>query len=433
MDNTYRGMKAINKSLQKKLEFERNYQEGLERLLEDLEDQISQERWINKLIRKRIEFIDRRCTNILKQVKLKHKKIQQLEERLAVANEINNKIVKANGLFKRDINKQIREIKRLNGLVSYYSFHKKEFSFRDKQNIELLLNKISLSVKKLLLMRNQKVRRVNLICELRKELGEYEDFFYKNNFKVEEDVRKLLIKIDCFFTQWMNYYQGYKWDSKEISVEDVRITEIYIKELVYISVYKRFEKLQEEILPIEKLFETMKENRRIPSNYIFGKFHNEMKLLAKQKYINFDKFITTRIFPGKIYGNLKSFNTIKYDFDLMKTYGMFHILYVYGSYKNNIVKIGVTKESLLRRYIEARERYNFKFDTNDFGEIKIIESYNALNLETYLKRKFKQQRHPLFDSTEWFFLTETEFYYFSKEQYKLDADFMSIVNYSLEI
>jgi len=177
MDNTYRGMKAINKSLQKKLEFERNYQGGLEILLEDLEEQLDQEKWINKMIQKRIDFIDRKCTNILNQVKLKHKKIQLLEEKLATVTEVNNKVVKANDALKRDINNQIREIKKLNSLVSYYSFHKKEFSFQDKQNTESLLNAINLSIKKLLLMGNQKVRRVNLICKLRKEFGKYEDFF----------------------------------------------------------------------------------------------------------------------------------------------------------------------------------------------------------------------------------------------------------------
>lgn len=433
MDNTYRGMKAINNYLQKKLEFERDYQWGLERLLEDLEEQLNQERWKNKIIQQRIDCIDKKCTNILNQVKLKHNKIQLLEEKLASVTELNNKTLKVNDLLRRDNDKQIREIKKLSSLVSYYSFHKKEFSIQDKQNIEMLLNTINISIKKLLLMGNQKARRVNLICELRKEFGKYEDFFYKKNFKIDKNVRELLRKIDCFFIEWMNYYQGYKWESREVKVEDVHEIELYIKELLYIAFYKQFEKTEEEIIPIENLFEIMKKNRKVPRCYTFEKFNKEMTLMAKQKYINFEKFINPRIFPGKIYGNLKSFNMIKYDFELMKTYGMFHILYIYGSYKNNTFKIGVTKEDLSRRYTEARERYNSKFGTEDFNEIRIIKSYNALNLETYLKRKFKQQRHPLFNSTEWFSLKETEFCYFYKEEYKIDPYFMNIFNYTLEI
>jgi len=54
-------------------------------------------------------------------------------------------------------------------------------------------------------------------------------------------------------------------------------------------------------------------------------------------------------------------------------------------------------------------------------------------LESYLKRKFKQQRHPLFNSTEWFLLTKSELKYFTNDEYKNDADFMKILNYKLDV
>ncbi|WP_350494456.1 GIY-YIG nuclease family protein [Peribacillus frigoritolerans] len=70
---------------------------------------------------------------------------------------------------------------------------------------------------------------------------------------------------------------------------------------------------------------------------------------------------------------------------------------------------------------------------DDFSEIKIIESHNALNLESYLKRKFKQYRHPLFESTEWFLLPEFELRYFTNNEYQKDNDFMKIFNYRLDV
>lgn len=76
---------------------------------------------------------------------------------------------------------------------------------------------------------------------------------------------------------------------------------------------------------------------------------------------------------------------------------------------------------------------NEHFPTKKLNEIKVIESLNALNLESYLKRKFKQQRHPLFNSTEWFLLTKSELKYFTNDEYKNDADFMKILNYKLDV
>ncbi|MFJ7513212.1 GIY-YIG nuclease family protein [Peribacillus simplex] len=130
---------------------------------------------------------------------------------------------------------------------------------------------------------------------------------------------------------------------------------------------------------------------------------------------------------------LKSFNKIQYNFQLMKTYGMFDFLYVYGSLENRVIKIGVTKNNLFQRYSQANETYAHRYVMNDFSEIKIIESQNALKLESYLKRKFKQYRHPLFESSEWFLLPESELRYFTNNEYQKDNDFMRIHNYNLDV
>ncbi|UZW68044.1 GIY-YIG nuclease family protein [Priestia flexa] len=112
---------------------------------------------------------------------------------------------------------------------------------------------------------------------------------------------------------------------------------------------------------------------------------------------------------------------------------MYHLLYVYVGSDSNTVKVGVTKQNLANRYMKAEESYKDHFPANVLQEIKVIRSLNALNLESYVKRKFKQQRHPLFNSTEWFLLTKSELNYFTNDEYKKDADFMKILNYKLDV
>ncbi|MFE4243924.1 hypothetical protein [Peribacillus butanolivorans] len=99
----------------------------------------------------------------------------------------------------------------------------------------------------------------------------------------------------------------------------------------------------------------MKEKKKIARNYTFEKFHNEMTLLAKQKYINFEKFIINRIFPGENYAFLKSYNKVEYNFQLMKTYGMYHFLYVYGSLENKTIKVGISTIIYLNDIVKRRE------------------------------------------------------------------------------
>lgn len=345
----------------------------------------------------------------------------------------NDRLINLNRSYVERINNQGKDLSRLMVLTEYYSSSKNDFKYKHRKYIINIVEKVLLLIKKLLVMGNQKVRRVKIIYEIKEKLAEYESCFYKNNFKLDFDARRILEKIGLYLEKWQNFYEGYSWNARAIEVGDVRYIEGLLQELHYVSLYKRFEKYNERIVEVGTLYQILKNKKKIQRNYSFRKFHNEMKVMAKQNYINFERFIINRVFPGEIYTMLRSFNQIEYNFKLIKTHGMYHLLYVYGSPENNTVKVGVTKQNLANRYLKATESYNEHFPTKKLNEIKVIESLNALNLESYLKRKFKQQRHPLFNSTEWFLLTKSELKYFTNDEYKKDADFMKILNYKLDV
>lgn len=282
-------------------------------------------------------------------------------------------------------------------------------------------------------MGNLKVRRVKVIYEIKEQLAQYESCFYKNNFKLDTDARLILEKLGVYLERWQNFYEGYKWNARPVEVRDVAYIEELLQELRYLSLYKRFEKYNEKIVEVNALYQILKNKRQLQSNYSAKRFNSEMKILAKQPYINLERYIINRVFPGEIYTVLKAFNQIEYDFKMLKTYGMYHLFYVYGNDNSHAIKVGVTKQSLANRYMKAEESYKDHFPAHVLQEIKVIKSLNALNLESYVKRKFKQQRHPLFNSTEWFLLTKSELRYFTDDEYKKDADFMKILNYKLDV
>ncbi|MEH7362368.1 GIY-YIG nuclease family protein, partial [Priestia megaterium] len=296
-----------------------------------------------------------------------------------------------------------------------------------------VVEKVLLLIKKLLVMGNQKVRRVKVIYEIKEYLATYESCFYRNNFKLDLEARKILEKIDVYLEKWKNFYEGYKWNAKPVDVREVVYMEKLLQELHYLSLYKRFEKYKEKIVEVNALYDILRKRSKLSSSYSLKRFNSEMKVLAKQRYINLEKYIINRVFPGEIYTSLKAFNEIKYSFKMIKTYGMYHLLYVYVGSDSNTVKVGVTKHNLANRYMKAEESYNKHFSTHMLQEIKVIQSFNALNLESYVKRRFRQQRHPLFNSTEWFLLTKSELRYFTNDEYKKDADFMKILNYKLDV
>lgn len=444
-------MKLVIKDLHEKLELEKfngeNYKEITESKIRDVEDRLYEEFWTNEKLKKCIKDKDQKITSILQQVisyKSKNDKLQEkivyeikrnieLHEKIAFLAQKNTEYLEVLNMQNNEINTKNIEIARLSKLVNYYSSCKYGLPFKERESILLILERVSTSIKKLLLMGNQKVRRVKLIYQIKDKLAEYEDCLYRNNFKIDVDARELLYKIDEVLNEWNNFYKGYISNSKAVNLKDVQYVELLLKELSYIGLYKQFEKYDQKVIKEDLLFQFMKEKRKIKQNYTFEKFQNEMILMAKQRYLNFENFIINRIFPGEHYMLLRSFNKIQYNFQLMKTYGMYDFLYVYGSLENKVIKIGVTKNNLFQRYSQAKETYYHRYVMDDFSEIKIIESHNALNLESYLKRKFKQYRHPLFESTEWFLLPESELRYFTNNEYQKDNYFMKILNYNLDV
>ncbi|MDI3091486.1 hypothetical protein QJ133_10130 [Priestia megaterium] len=347
--------------------------------------------------------------------------------------EQNNHLRNSQRLYLERIDDQVRDLSRLKVLAEYYSSSKHDFKYEHRKYILNIVEKILLLIKKLLVMGNLKVRRVKVIYEIKEQLAQYESCFYKNNFKLDTDARLILEKLSVYLERWQNFYEGYKWNARPVEGRDVDYIEELLRELRYLSLYKRFEKYNEKIVEVNILYQILKNKRQLQSNYSSKRFNNEMKILAKQRYINLENYIINRVFPGEIYTVLKAFNEIEYSFKMLKTYGMYHLFYVYGNSNSSTIKVGVTKQNLANRYLKAEESYNEKFSRGELQEIKVIRSLNALNLESYIKKKFKQQRHPLFNSTEWFLLTKSELKYFTNDEYKKDTDFMKILNYKLDV
>ncbi|MGF9945745.1 GIY-YIG nuclease family protein [Priestia megaterium] len=411
--------------------------------------------------KKEKELIDNKLSNTeneLNRIKLENKKIQEyvldIEKRYEAANtcltvfeieqqrsleqiyklqEQNNHLRHLQNSYVQRVNNQAKDLSRLTALTEYYSSSKYDFRYEYRKYIINIVEKVLLLIKKLLVMGNQKVRRVKVIYEIKEHLAKYENCFYRNNFKLDMDARRILEKLNDYLEKWQNFYEGYNWNARPVEVRDVGYIEKLLQELHYLSLYKRFEKYNGKIVEVNALYQILKSKRKIKNSYSLKRFHSEIKIIAEQRYINLEKYIINRIFPGEIYTVLKSFNKIEYNFKMMKTYGMYHLLYVYGNSDNNTVKVGVTKQNLANRYMKAEESYKEHFPTHILQEIKVIKSLNALNLESYIKRKFEQQRHPLFNSTEWFLLTKSELKYFTNDEYKKDADFMKILNYKLDV
>ncbi|WP_341350497.1 hypothetical protein [Bacillus luti] len=92
--------------------------------------------------------------------------------------------------------------------------------------------------------------------------------------------------------------------------------------------------------------------------------------------------------------------------------------------------MGVTFSSLSRRFIEAEVAYRFRFPNGTFKKLKVIPNNNVFNLELYVKKKFINKRHSLFQYTEWFTLQDNEVSYLLNEEYLQDEEFVKIYNYN---
>lgn len=81
---------------------------------------------------------------------------------------------------------------------------------------------------------------------------------------------------------------------------------------------------------------------------------------------------------------------------------MYEFLYIFGSERHKVYKIGVTFNNITYRFLMVKEKFKYYYDSEFFSEILILKNKNAFRLELYLKQKFKDSRHPDFYSDEWF-------------------------------
>ncbi|MEE6132820.1 GIY-YIG nuclease family protein [Priestia sp. GS2] len=429
----YRKMKETISHFQERYLSEKKAKELIDSELSNTKNKLMSMEEENRKLQEYIDEINRKYQNINNKLCIYETAEKKSVKEVYELQQQNNRLQNLQRSYLERINNQSKDLSRLKVLAEYYSSSKHDFKYEHRKYLLNIVEKVLLLIKKLLVMGKQKVRRVKVIYEIKGQLAQYESCFYKNNFKLDLDAKRILEKINVYLEKWENFYEGYKWNARAVESRDVNYIEDLLEELHYLSLYKRFEKYTERVVSVEILYQVLKNKKKIQRDYSFRRFHNEMELMAKQKYINFEKFIINRVFFGEIYTILKSFNQIEYNFKLLKTHGMYYFLYVYGSYENNTVKVGVTKQNLANRYLKAQESYHEHFSRGNLQEIKVIRSLNALNLESYLKKKFTQQRHPLFNSTEWFLLTKSELKYFTNDEYKKDADFMKILNYKLDV
>ncbi|WP_393959899.1 GIY-YIG nuclease family protein [Priestia megaterium] len=429
----YRKMKEAINHLQERYLNEKKAKELIESELNNTQHRLMRMQQENRKLQEYVHDIKRKHESIDNKLSIYEIEKQKSVEEVYELQQQNNHLQNLQRSYLERINSQVKDLSRLKVLAEYYSSSKHDFKYEHRKYIITIVEKVGLLIKKLLVMGNQKVRRVKVIYEIKEILARYESCFYRNNFKLDPDARRILERINVYLEKWENFYEGYKWNAKPVEVRGVNYLEELLQELRYLSLYKRFEKYNKKIVEVNVLYQILKSKRKLQNNYSLKRFNGEIKMLAKQRYINLEKYIINRVFPGEIYTVLKAFYEIEYNFKMLKTYGMYHLFYVYGDSHNNTVKVGVTKQNLSNRYMKAEESYKDHFPAHMLREIKVIKSLNALNLESYVKRKFKQQRHPLFNSTEWFLLTKSELKYFLNDEYKQDADFMKIFNYKLDM
>lgn len=426
-------MKEIINHFQERYVKEKTEKDLIDGQLSKTQNRLIEMEQENRKLRECVHRLKRKYESISNKLPVYEMEKQRVVDEVYQLQQQNNYLRNSQRSYLERINNQVKDLSRLKILAEYYSSSRHDFKYEHRRYILSIAEKTLLLIKKLLVMGNQKVRRIKVIGEIKEHLAQYESCFYRNNFKLDSDARRILESLDAYLEQWQNFYKGYKWNARPVEMRDVKYIEELLQELYYLSLYKRFEKYNEKIVEVAVLYQILKNKRKLQSNYSLKRFQSEIKILAKQRYINLEKYIIKRVFPGEIYTVLKSFNKIDYSFKMIKTYGMYHLLYVYGDSDSNTVKVGVTKNNLVNRYIKAKESYKDHFSTDMLQEIKVIKSLNALNLESYVKRKFKQQRHPLFNSTEWFLFTKAESKYFLNDDYKKDANFMKIINYKLDV
>jgi T5orf172 domain len=322
------------------------------------------------------------------------------------------------------------EIKQLEKFIEEYCKEKGEFNLKEQEKAESLITYIELNIN--FFSSSRKDQSKKIIKILRDKLGELESIFYYKNFKLGNEELSFFSSLSTFLNTCEAYFIGAKELSYIIDNQQIERVKLDLLNLKYIIKYKVFEKHQDNIMDLTSIFYSMKINKCINEYYVFENFRREFEHLSKQNVV-FKTFIIKRYFPGEIFGHLSKFINLKYDYQLLKFYGRYKYLYVFGSEQYNVYKIGVTLNSLPSRYFVAKEKFQRFYKSNDFKEIKIIENPNAYRLEQFLKQKFKKYKHRNFQSNEWFEFNNNGINYFTNQEYLSDHKFRVIYEFDINI
>ncbi|MGG0456765.1 GIY-YIG nuclease family protein [Bacillus mycoides] len=327
-----------------------------------------------------------------------------------------------NNLFVKELKEKLGYCYRNNG----------DLSWSTRENMCDILKQVNEMCHSLKYMGRARIRRINTIIKIQSKLGEYETLFYINNMLLDEEVKDFCIKINNILNDWGYYYRGYSWRETAKAIEDQELYQIaeLSSSLKYITLYKVFDGSPNPIMHIDSVYELLNNRCVFSTDYRLSRFRKEIEFLVENEKFENDMYIISRIHPGDIFCYENDFRNLDYNFNLMKTYKKAKILYVFGDQSTKTYKVGVTFSSLSRRFIEAEEAYRFRFPNGNFEELKVISNNNAFNLELYVKKKFINKRHSLFQSTEWFTLQDNEVSYLLNEGYLEDKEFMKIYNYN---
>lgn len=335
-------------------------------------------------------------------------------------------------ILKCDVYQNNLLVKELKEKLGYCYRNNGDLSLSTRENMCDILKQVNEMCHSLKFMGRARIRRIDTIIKIQSKLGEYETLFYLNNMLLDEEVKDFCIKINNILNDWGYYYRGYNWRETAKAVEDQELYQIaeLSSSLKYITRYKVFDSSQNLIMHIDNVYELLINKFVFSTDYRLSRFRKEIEFLVENEKFENDMFIISRIYPGDTFCYENDFGNLDYNFTLMKTYKKAKMLYVFGDQSTKTYKVGVTFNSLSRRFIEAEEAYRFRFPNGMFKKLKVISNNNAFNLELYVKKKFVNNKHSLFHSTEWFTLQENEVSYLLNEGYLHDEEFMKIYNYN---
>ncbi|MCF6411503.1 GIY-YIG nuclease family protein [Pseudalkalibacillus salsuginis] len=325
-----------------------------------------------------------------------------------------------------------KEIKYLEKINEEFFKEKGEFNLKEKEEADFKITNIESNIDILSGSRKYLETRKKLVKNIQNDLSELESMFYYKNFKLGDDESTIFSSIHSFLDTCNAYFIGEKPFSSIVNNNYIESVKLDILQLRYIIKYKMFEKQINNILDLESIFTEMKKNRCIIEDYRYENFKKEFEKLIRYNEV-FKNFTIKRFFPGETFGYLSKFINLKYDYELIKYFGRYNYLYVFGSEQHQVYKIGVTFNNLTSRFIKAEELFQYRYKGKVLNKIQVIKNPNAYRLELYLKNKFKNYKHPYFNSNEWFKFADEEINYFKHLGYLSDSKFQEICNFDIYI